>query len=74
MEISAADNEGLARVFFSVNGGGERSTALSGQRAYGTRLTVPLVSGANDLVFGAADLAGNRVEVNDRVVYRRPGE
>lgn len=74
VEISAADNAGLARIFFSVNGGAEQSTALAGQRAYGTRLTIPLVTGVNDLVFGAADLAGNRTEVDDRVVYRRPGE
>ncbi len=74
VEISAADNAGLARIFFSVNGGAEQSTPLSGQRAYGTRLTIPLAAGANDLVFGAADLAGNRVKVDERVVYRRPGE
>lgn len=74
VEVSAADNAGLARIFFSVNGGAEQSTPLSGQRAYGTRLTIPLTAGLNDLVFGAADLAGNRAEVDDRVVYRRPGE
>jgi hypothetical protein len=74
VEVSAADDAGLARIFFSVNGGAEQSTALSGQRAYGTRLTIPLVAGVNDLVFGAADLAGNRTVVDDRVVYRRPGE
>jgi hypothetical protein len=74
VEVSAADNAGLARIFFSVNGGAEQNTPLSGQRAYGTRLTIPLVAGTNDIVFGAADLAGNRAEVDDRVVYRRPGE
>ncbi|HEX8453905.1 MAG TPA: hypothetical protein VF647_17605 [Longimicrobium sp.] len=47
---------------------------ITAQRAYGTRLTILLAAGVNDIMFGAADLAGNRKKVDDRVVYPRPGE
>jgi hypothetical protein len=31
---------------------------ITAQRAYGTRLTILLAAGVNDIMFGAADLAG----------------
>jgi hypothetical protein len=74
VEVSAADNAGLARIFFSVNGCPSRArhSRASGRTARGSRFRWG--PGSTTSCSGPPISRGTGVEVDDRLVYRTPGE